>query len=105
MLVAGFVDVQQTLIKWPINTWPKDEHMKKIGMFSCENTSQLLEAFVMAPLTRFLGWTKEEVQVLVAGARTDIKNTGIHAYWNMWVPLSTLPSSPRLSNQDFATSV
>lgn len=83
MMAAGFVDVQETLLKWPINTWPKDEHMKKIGMYSRENTLQALEAFSLAPLTRFLGWSEEEVQVLVAGARADIKNTGLHAYWNM----------------------
>lgn len=83
MLAAGFVDVQESLLKWPINTWPKDEHMKKIGLFSQENTSQVLEAFALAPLTRFLGWSKEEVQVLCAGARTDIMNTRLHAYWNM----------------------
>lgn len=94
MLAAGFVDVQESVLKWPINTWPKDEHMKKIGLFSQENTSQALEAFALAPLTRFLGWSKEEVQVLCAGARTDIMNTKLHAYWNMWVPLSTVSFQP-----------
>lgn len=94
MLAAGFVDVQQTLVKWPINTWPKDKHMKKIGQFSCANTLQGVEAFAMAPLTRYLGWSKDEVQILAAGAKTDIKNAGIHAYWNMWVPLSTVSFQP-----------
>lgn len=85
LLAAGFIDIQETLFKWPINAWPKDKHMKKIGLFSCENTSQALEAFAMAPLTRFLGWSKEEVQVLTAGARADLKNPRLHAYWTMWV--------------------
>jgi len=85
MLKAGYVGVQETMYKWPINTWPKDERTKKIGMYSRENTLEALEALALAPLTRFLGWSTEEVQVLVAGARKDIRDTGIHAYWNMWV--------------------
>lgn len=27
-----------------------------------------------------LGWSREEVEVLLAGVRRDLKNTSIHAY-------------------------
>lgn len=30
-----------------------------------------------------LGWSSEEVEVLLAGVRKDMKNTSIHAYWEM----------------------
>ena len=59
--------------------------MKNIGMWSKENTLDALEALAMAPITRVLGWTTEEVQMLLQGARTDIENEGIHAYWILWV--------------------
>lgn len=80
---AGYVDVTVVTVKWPVNTWPKHRHMKTLGMWSKENTLDALEALAMAPLTRVLGWSPENVQMLLAGARTDIKNSGIHAYWNM----------------------
>ncbi|KAF2489681.1 methyltransferase domain-containing protein [Lophium mytilinum] len=83
MIDAGFVDVTDETYKWPINTWPKDEKMKLMGLWSRENTVEALEALAMAPLTRILGWEKEEVQVLVAEARKDVMNRDIHAYWSM----------------------
>lgn len=30
-----------------------------------------------------LGWSNEEVQVLLAGVRKDLRDTNIHAYWPM----------------------
>ena len=85
MIDARFVDTRDEIYKWPINTWPKDEKMKLIGLWSRENTLEALEALALAPLTRILGWSKEEVMVLVAQARKDVINPEIHAYWNMWV--------------------
>ncbi|KAI9691764.1 MAG: hypothetical protein M1822_007836 [Bathelium mastoideum] len=80
---AGYVDVQESVHKWPISAWPEDEHLKRLGIWSRENTMALLEALALAPLTRFLGWSVEEVQVLLAGCRKDVKNTNIHAYWRI----------------------
>lgn len=65
-----------------MNTWPKDKRLKQIGLWSRENTLQWLEAGAL-PATRVLGWTADEVQVLVAKARPDIMNTNIHCYWKM----------------------
>ena len=28
----GFVDVQEKPLRWPVNTWPKDPHLKKLGL-------------------------------------------------------------------------
>jgi hypothetical protein len=80
---AGFVDVTVIDYKWPINMWPKDPSLKTIGMWSKENTLDALEALAMAPLTRVLKWSAEEVQLLLSDARKDLANEGIHAYWNM----------------------
>jgi hypothetical protein len=82
---AGFVDVREMVFKWPLNTWPRDKRYKELGLWSSENTLDALEAIAMAPLTRALNWKVEEVQVLLAGARKDIRDTRIHAYWDMLV--------------------
>ena len=36
------------------------------------------EAGAMATLTRFEGWSKEEVNVLVSGAKRDVRNPNVH---------------------------
>ena len=81
--MAGFVNVTVIDFKWPVNMWPSDREMKTIGMWSKQNTLDALQAVTMAPLTRALKWTRDEVEVLLQGAGTDIGNEGIHAYWIM----------------------
>lgn len=80
---AGFLNVTVMEFKWPVNKWPRDPALRTIGMWSKENTLDALEALAMAPLTRVLEWTPEEVHMLLQGVRTDIENEGIHAYWSM----------------------
>ncbi|KAF5020304.1 hypothetical protein F66182_7680 [Fusarium sp. NRRL 66182] len=78
---AGFVDIVDTYYKWPTNHWPKDKRYKMIGQWNNVNTGYALEGAALAPLTRVQGWTREEVGVFVAGARAELNDTAIHAYW------------------------
>jgi SAM-dependent methyltransferase len=80
---AGFVDVREERFEWPLNTWPEDQKLRELGASSELNTLAALEAIAMAPLTRALKWTVEGVQLLLAGARTDVRNTRIRASWDM----------------------
>ncbi|KAK1850479.1 TAM domain methyltransferase [Colletotrichum chrysophilum] len=80
---AGFEDVVETIYKWPTNRWPRDKHYKDLGMWSLENMDQALEPATLAPLTRALGWSYEEVIVLVSKARKVLRDTSVHAYWPM----------------------
>ncbi|KAH7130968.1 S-adenosyl-L-methionine-dependent methyltransferase [Dactylonectria macrodidyma] len=81
MIEVGFENVVDTHFKWPSNRWPKDPKMKTLGHWSNVNTSFALEGAALAPLTRVQGWTREEVGIFVAGARADLNNPSIHAYW------------------------
>jgi hypothetical protein len=83
LVEAGFEDVTQTIYKWPSNTWPKDQKHKEIGAWNYENIVSGLMGFLMAPLTRALNWRAEEVEVLVAQVRKEMKDKSIHAYWPM----------------------
>ncbi|KAK5080079.1 hypothetical protein LTR70_008957 [Exophiala xenobiotica] len=75
---AGFVDVQVKELKRPCNDWPKDKRMKEIGRFTYFNFMKGLEGFTMAPFTRILGWTQEEVQVLIADVRKEFGKRSYH---------------------------
>lgn len=39
-----------------------------------------LEGFSIGPFTRMLGWSFEELQVLLAGVRKELKDPNIHVY-------------------------
>lgn len=96
---VGFEDVVETVFKWPTNRWPRAKSFKNLGMWSLANMDQALEAATLAPLTRTLGWSKEEVMVLVSQARRVLRDPTVHGYWPMFVaPISCLPLNSRLEN-------
>ncbi|KAK2016004.1 methyltransferase domain-containing protein [Colletotrichum eremochloae] len=84
MVHTGFEDVHIQRFKWPTNGWPKDRHYKEIGIWNYENFAMNWEAFVMAPLTRAFGWSKEEVLIHVMEVRKDLGNRNIHAYFSLY---------------------
>ncbi|KAF4480907.1 Secondary metabolism regulator LAE1 [Colletotrichum fructicola Nara gc5] len=85
MLEVGFVDVRLKLHKWPINDWPNDQRYKNIGTWTYDNVTNGLEAMVMAPYTRALEWTRNEVNIFLIDVRKDLKNRHFHAYYPVYV--------------------
>lgn len=83
MVKAGFVDVVERRLKWPVGVWPKDRYFKDLGYWCQMDLDFGLEGLLMALLTRGLGWTKEEVLVYCAQARLGLRDTSIHAYTSM----------------------
>lgn len=102
---AGFVNVVAKRYMVPLGTWAKDkkqvrtyltddtllesqtaddaEHQKKIGALNYHQFDQTLEGSALAALTSIQGWRPEEVQVLAAKVRQDMKNPKIHGYINL----------------------
>jgi hypothetical protein len=83
MREAGFVDVVELKYKWPQNPWPKDPRDKYLARWVMANIMQGLQAFSLALMTRFLGMSREEVEVLLVDVRKDMLNRKIHSYWPM----------------------
>jgi hypothetical protein len=96
---AGYIDVVQVIYKWPLNRWPADNKMKKIGkgdiglscciwplgltlagVWSHEAITSSLSGVSIALFTRALNWSVEETEVLLANVRKDMKNSRIHSY-------------------------
>lgn len=80
---AGFVNIVESRYKWPINTWPKDPHHKLCGAWTHENFLQGVQAVSLMLFTNVLGWSKDEIEILLVDVRKDVKNRQIHAYWPM----------------------
>ena len=88
---AGFVDIVERRLKWPLNQWPKDPHYKQLGYWTYENLSTGIEGILMALFTRFLGWTKEDVLIAAMQFREALRDRRTHAYIPVCVP-RTIPN-------------
>ncbi|KAK2048042.1 S-adenosyl-L-methionine-dependent methyltransferase [Colletotrichum somersetense] len=84
MIETGLEDVQTKRFKWPTNGWAKDPKYREIGAWNYENFAPNWEDFTMAPFTRALGWTKEEVLVHAIEVSRDLADRRIHAYLSLW---------------------
>lgn len=77
---AGFQNVQLQEHIVPVGTWPKDKTLKEIGRwFRLQFLESGLEAYSMALFTR-AGWSKEEMDVLLAHVRREMKSNKMHMY-------------------------
>ncbi|KAJ5378717.1 hypothetical protein N7509_011836 [Penicillium cosmopolitanum] len=80
---AGFIDVHEINSKWPLGPWPKDKTMKELGLINLQHWLTGLEGYAMHLFTKYgkpVPWSKEEVQVYVAGIRKELTNPRHHPY-------------------------
>ncbi|CRK27683.1 hypothetical protein BN1723_014004 [Verticillium longisporum] len=101
----GFQNVQQVVFKWPQNTWPKDPKYKELGMWNLENITSGLHGLSAAVYTRVLGWSPEEMEVLLAKVRRELKDTRIHSYWPIYVVYGQKPESKKTESDEPEGSV
>ncbi|PNP82088.1 hypothetical protein FNYG_04649 [Fusarium nygamai] len=80
---AGFIDIEEIKEKIPMNRWPNDPRYKALGIWSCSMLRSSLEGISMGLLTR-LGLTVDEVHLILAGVRRDLRSTKIHGYWHTY---------------------
>lgn len=80
---AGFVDVKQVFLKSPTNPWPKDKKLKEVGSYQMLGHIEGLEGVSLGLLYRVYDWKPEEVQILMAKLRPEIKDRSIHSYQAM----------------------
>ncbi|KAI9682341.1 MAG: Secondary metabolism regulator lae1 [Caeruleum heppii] len=80
---AGFVDIQEQVIRAPLNSWPADQRMRDIGRWYNLGLTEGLEAFSLAPLTRVNRWHIDDVRRIVKDVKREMCNKRIHAYNNM----------------------
>ncbi|RYP23239.1 hypothetical protein DL765_001148 [Monosporascus sp. GIB2] len=71
---AGFNSVVHKKFKIPLNAWPKDDNLKQQGMYCGYYLDLSLDGFALYPIGQILGWSFEEVQVIVAKMRAAVRN-------------------------------
>lgn len=80
---AGFVDIKQIVFKSPTNSWPKNKLLKEVSKFQLLAHIEGLEGVSIALMTRVLNWKPEEVKVLMAKLRPELKCRAVHSYQNV----------------------
>ncbi|KAI5807694.1 S-adenosyl-L-methionine-dependent methyltransferase [Peziza echinospora] len=91
LMEAGFVDIQQTTIRVPLNAWPTDPYMKECGRWFGLSLMEGLEAISLGPLTRVLGWAPDDVKQFIAPVKKDISNKSIHGFNNLHIWIARRP--------------
>ncbi|EON98371.1 putative methyltransferase domain-containing protein [Phaeoacremonium minimum UCRPA7] len=80
MREAGFEDVTEHRVFVAVNSWPRGQKNKLLGAISLQNLSEGIASLSTAVFARVLGWSKERIEVFLAGVRNDLKDKKIHAY-------------------------
>lgn len=71
---AGFRNIVTKTYKLPHGTWARDRRLKEMGAYVALYMDLSLDGFALYPIGEVLGWSKTEVDVLVARMRGAIKN-------------------------------
>ena len=71
---AGFVDVVERKMKWPVGPWAADKKRREIGRWTVPALAESLSPFAVALFTRVLGWRREEVDDLVERAVGELRS-------------------------------
>lgn len=93
---AGFESVVHQSIKVPIGTWAKEESDKEIGLYMRQQLVEGCESISLAVLTRFLGWSKEEVDVFLGGFRRELRAGRYHAHTNLYTTYGKKPEKGKM---------
>jgi hypothetical protein len=73
MREAGFTDLSSKSWRLPVGGWPQDKKLKQIGLCNGAFIDRSIDAFAIFPIGEILGWSKEEVMVLVSQMRKALK--------------------------------
>ncbi|RDW81850.1 hypothetical protein BP6252_02962 [Coleophoma cylindrospora] len=88
---AGFVDVVEEKYDIPIGTWAKGKINKTLGTWCRADTLGVLQGLSLAVLTKGLGMSVEEVEVLLVDVRKNVNNNNIHLYMTTYVVYGRKP--------------
>ncbi|KAK5231138.1 hypothetical protein LTR72_000318 [Exophiala xenobiotica] len=78
---TGFVNVTRLNFKMPIGPWPKDKRLREAGLFGYANLMNGLFGLSVKVFSQLLGWQVEELEVLLAECRQELRRRDIHGYW------------------------
>ncbi|RYP40580.1 hypothetical protein DL767_001580 [Monosporascus sp. MG133] len=91
---AGFSEITHKKFTVPHGSWPKDKRLKEMGMYVGLYMSLSLDGFAVYPIGQILGWSLQEVQILVAKMRAAIKDPNNRTCSDMHMVYGRKPEYP-----------
>jgi hypothetical protein len=82
----GFINIRHETLQIPIGTWPKNKTLKTVGLYARVGIETGLQAMAYGPLCRGLGWSKEQIEVLLVDVRKCLMETGDGSGVNAYLP-------------------
>jgi hypothetical protein len=82
---AGFVNITKEEFKLPIGPWARDPRLREAGLLTLGGLLEGISGLSIAIFTKLLGWSSEELEVLLAKVRAEWKKRAIHQYWPVYV--------------------
>lgn len=80
MREAGFVNITERIFHVPIGMWPKNRVLKGVGLFWRTILMDGLQPIALGPLTRGLGWTKEQVDEYLGVVKQGYMDGWVHSH-------------------------
>ena len=90
---AGFTDVEDVVFKLPMGSWPRSKRLRTVGKL--EQIMILeggFEAYMLRGYTQVLGGRPDDLQIILALARREIKDPNVHTYVQFHVTFGRKPS-------------
>ncbi|RFU75977.1 methyltransferase type 11 [Trichoderma arundinaceum] len=91
MQQAGFTNVTERVLHVPIGTWPKNKILKTVGLYWRTILLDGLQAIALGPLTRGLGWNREQVELLLLEVRRAYFDNSLLMYMPFHVVYAQRP--------------
>lgn len=88
---VGFVDCKVLEFKLPIGPWPKQKRLRDAGLLQLSAMLEGIEGLSLRLYTFYAGWSLEELKILLAKVRTELKDPGCHAYWPVIIVYARKP--------------
>ena len=103
---AGFTDIEHREFPLPWTAWMRSQRELAFWYRSlmCEDRGsgfqdpQFFSGLAMAPLTRNEGWTRAQVDTLIADVLSEVENPNHHAYHVLYVSALGLGHDPDRTN-------
>ncbi|KAF5021972.1 hypothetical protein F66182_5981 [Fusarium sp. NRRL 66182] len=83
MREAGFSDMVVKTWKVPVGGWPRDKKLKQVGLYNGAFIDQSIDAFAIFPVGEILGWSREQVTVLVSEMRKALRDPRALPYFTV----------------------
>jgi hypothetical protein len=90
---AGFVNVEEIVLKLPLGIWPRDKLLKRAGLYWRVAISDGLRNICSRVFTRGLGWTMEAIDVYLVEVRKSLHDASKHVYFPLYIVVGQKPET------------